>query len=370
VPPLALLAAALLARIPEARLPRARALHAGVVVLLLLPPVLSTAETNARLGRKDTRTEAREWFEKNVPPGALVLLEPHGPNLRSLSDLRRYEEAEEFAAIRGALLRRAEEERWYATATLPSFSIDVDRAARFYRFAPYQWFDYIVVTSEIRDRYTRDPDRFPVQAAFYEELRRRYRHAAVIGSARSRPGPTIDVYRRDDAPLPLADVRLDKEGAHDADFLAFFRSIAGLYRDRGLLPEAAKLDLALLDLNPNDSETLLHLGLLAAAGGDVRGGILLLDRAARIEPGNRQIRMNLGVLLCQEGRLEEGTEIFRALLAAGEDAEIHGNLASALLEAGREEEAAAHLRRFLELAPDHVQAGEVRALLQSLEAGP
>jgi tetratricopeptide (TPR) repeat protein len=77
--------------------------------------------------------------------------------------------------------------------------------------------------------------------------------------------------------------------------------------------------------------------------------------------------MNLGVLLCQAGREDAGIALFEDLLREREEADVHGNLATALLQEGRADEAAPHLRRFLELEPGHAQAASVRRLLQSLE---
>ncbi|MFH1680476.1 MAG: glycosyltransferase family 39 protein [Candidatus Eisenbacteria bacterium] len=365
VPPLALLASIFLDRALPAGVRGRRALHAAAVLLLLLSPALSTARTAARLGMRDTRTEAREWIEATVPFGAAVLLEPHGPNLRSSSEIRRYAESDEFAPIRRTLLARTAAEPWYRTAILPSFSIDVERGARFYRFEPYQWFEYIVLCEGIYGRYRSDPERFPLQRAFYEEVERRYRPVMRFASP-AGAGPAIDVYRRDPAAPPRPEIRLDPAGAGDRVFIGFFRSVASLYRERGLLDEAALLCDAILELAPGDSETLLHRGILAGMRGDFPRGVLDLMNGVRADPGNRQIRMSLGVLLCQAGREEEGIALLREMVLEKEEAEVHGNLASALIQSGREREAIVHLRRFLEMAPDHARAPEVRALLESL----
>ncbi|RPJ40913.1 MAG: tetratricopeptide repeat protein, partial [Candidatus Latescibacterota bacterium] len=371
VPSLALAASLLLSRALPSGSPRARLLHPLLVILLLVFPAYSTAKETARLARKDTRTEAREWIEKHVPAGALVLVEPHGPNLLSSADLGRFARSDEFETVRDRLIAGTSASPWFHAAVIPSFSIDVDRAARFYRFEPYQWFEYVVLTGEIRGRYLADPVGFPVQGAFYREVERRLRPAARVPSDPSRNGPEILIFRRDPSAPAAGAVRLDPDGARDAEYLDYFRAVAGLYRDRGRPDGAAAIYRALLELNPNDAETLRHLGVLTAALGDAEGGARLLDRAVRIDGADRTARMTLGVLLCQAGRLDEGTSLLRALLdEREEDAEVHGNLAAALVQAGRVPEAVLHLKRFLELEPRHPRAGEVRALLESLDGSP
>jgi 4-amino-4-deoxy-L-arabinose transferase-like glycosyltransferase len=366
VPPLALLAAVALDRVLPEGLRRRTSFHAAAVLLLLVAPALATGREAARLGAKDTRTEAREWIEASVPHGALVLVEPHGANLRSSSELRRYAEEEEFAPIRETLLARTKAKPWYRTAILPSFSIDVDRAARFYRFEPYQWFDYVVLSEEIGARYRSDPIRFPVQGAFYAEIEKRFRPVARFASA-AGAGPEIRVLRRDPAAPPRPNVRLDPAGASDREFIEYFRSIGFLYGEAGPVDGALAVYDALLRLVPGDPETLHQRGILSALTGDAAGGTRLLRSAVEVDPENRRIRMSLAVLLCQGDRPEEGIALLRELLAEKEEAEAHGNLASALIQSGREAEAIPHLRRFLDLSPRHPRAQEVRRLLQSLE---
>ncbi|MFH1278853.1 MAG: phospholipid carrier-dependent glycosyltransferase [Candidatus Eisenbacteria bacterium] len=364
VPSLALLAAVLLARVIGGG-SRARAgLLAGATTVLLVPPALADFAAVRRAAEGDTRARARVWIEERVPSGSLVLLEPHGPQLLASSDFDRYRESMEFAAIREALLGAIGDRPWYRSAVLPSFSIDVDRSERFYRLPPYQWFEYLVLSDDIGERYRSDPDRFPAQNEFYRAARERYEPLVRFETGRgSGPGLEIMRHRRGLPPLPVA---LDPEGAMDGDFVRFIRSIAGLYRDRGLPDAAPRIYLALLALGGEDGETLFQLGMDRALAGDPSAAIELLQRSLRADPGLRQARMNLGILYCQTGRAGDGIEIFQEMLAEREDADLHGNLGSALLQSGRTEEAIPHFRRFLVLAPNHPRAGDIVRLLDSI----
>ena len=363
VPLLALLAAVAIDRLLPRTLSRPALLPAVAVTLLLLPPIVDLAAMEKRTGRGDTRTRAKRWIEETIPAGALVLREPHGPHLESEADRKRYAEAPEFAPFREELLSPGR--RWYRTAVLPSFPIEADRSERFYRFAPYQWFDTIVLVSAIYDRYRENAERFPVQNEFYRFVAERYDLVESFPTA-GGTGPEIEIYRRrrDAPPLPI---RFDPSGAEDRDYLRFSRSLGDLYRDGGEETPAVRLFGALLDLRPDDAETLFRLGHLLGRRGETDRAIALFERSLHVDPMERQVRMNLGVALCQAGRFDEGIAVFREMLVEKEDdAEVHGNLASGLLQMGETGEAEVHFRRFLELAPEHARALEIQALLRSL----
>lgn len=364
LPSLALLAALLLARCAGAGSAARGGVLAGLTAVLLVPSLLGDIAEARRRGAGDTRARAREWIEDRLPAGALLLLEPHGPQLLSSSDLDRYRGGGEFASIREPLLAEIGDRPWYRTAVLPSFSIDVDRSDRFYRFSPYPWFEYMVLSDDVGDRYRSDPDRFPVQNEFYRAVGEWYERVARFDRGEGS-GPGLEIFSRRDG-LSSPEVSLDPAGGRDDDFLAFFRSVAGLYREGGADEGASAVYLALLALRGDDPETLFRLGMDRARAGDPGAAIDLIRLSLRADPGHRQARMNLGILYCRTGRLEEGIEIFRAMIEEREEADLHGNLGSALVEAGRPEEGASHLRRFLELAPFHPRAADIRGLLETL----
>ncbi|MBM3597361.1 MAG: tetratricopeptide repeat protein [Alphaproteobacteria bacterium] len=65
----------------------------------------------------------------------------------------------------------------------------------------------------------------------------------------------------------------------------------------------------------------------------------------------------LGLVLCRQGKTDDGIKhIRRAVELSPRDAEAHGNLANALLDAARPADAAASFRRAIDLKPDFAEA--------------
>ncbi|MBN1825629.1 MAG: glycosyltransferase family 39 protein [Candidatus Eisenbacteria bacterium] len=367
-PALALLAAVALDRAFSGGKGRRRLLVAATILLLILPARRITAEETARR-RGDTRARAREWVERHVPAGALVLMEPYGPQLFTSETRDRYAGDSSFADIRELLLDGTSSRPWYRAVTLPSFSIDVDRSERFYEFTPYQWFEYVVLSADIYERYLGDPERFPAQNRFYRLVKERYDLAARF-DPEGGTGPTILVYRPSAPPPSPLEVRLGEGASRDERCLLFLRSVGKLYEERGWADPALRVYEAILRERPDDPEVLFYLGFLLGGSGDPEGGIVYLRRSLDVDPANRQVRMNLGVLLCMAGRLDEGIALFHAMLGEREaDPEVHGNLASALLSAGDGAGAERHFRRFLEIAPSHPRAAEIRRFLRERAQG-
>lgn len=174
-PAVSLLAALGLLRIVPLSIRRRGLVLSAATVVLLLVPGLRIADLDRRLSAPDTRRLAQEWIETNIRPGSLVLAEPHGPLLDSAVQREQYAETREFREIRDRLLAALEPRPAYVTFVIPSYDVSWWRSARFYHFEPYQWYEYIVISGSIRDRYRGDPDRYPVQNEFYDEVSRHFR---------------------------------------------------------------------------------------------------------------------------------------------------------------------------------------------------
>jgi hypothetical protein len=73
-----------------ARLPRWRAVAgAGLVAVLLAAPLVDSVRFDTVLSREDTRSLARDWIERALPPGASVAVDapPLGPPIEDASHL-------------------------------------------------------------------------------------------------------------------------------------------------------------------------------------------------------------------------------------------------------------------------------------------
>lgn len=98
--------------------------------------------------------------------------------------------------------------------------------------------------------------------------------------------------------------------------------------------------------------------------------------ALRENPGDVAILLQVAIAHTRIGMTDEAMKTYRSALARDDTAAgAHYGLAFLLLRSGREEEAAGHLRRFLELAPEREEAqrhvDHARATLARLEgSGP
>ncbi len=106
----------------------------------------------------------------------------------------------------------------------------------------------------------------------------------------------------------------------------------------------------------------LELGNLASATGDWALAARAFDRCLSFAPTNADALRNAAVAHLKLGERDLAVSRLQALVGLRpEDAEAHLYLGVALQELGRDPSAA--FRRFLELAPAHPQAAQVRAAL-------
>jgi hypothetical protein len=169
-----------------------------IAALLFILPLLQPAAYSAKLGwllnQQDTRLEANEWAERNLPAGSKVAIEAF-----SLLD-------QESLSFRPTLQQLDVELVWRATEH------DLD----YYR---QNGFQYLAVSSFLYDRAFEQPDRYPDRVRFYEQLDEEATLIAVFSPridggkppfalddldtpfwhlfAYDRPGPVIKVYRLD-----------------------------------------------------------------------------------------------------------------------------------------------------------------------------
>lgn len=223
IPIAIILSAAFIAEIPKApRLARLSqlvryAILSAVVLLAGIPLFLRYPHHLARL-RPDTRTETRMWIEANIPPGAFVATEYHGPRLLGPNEIWTQE-----VDVRNRLLAEDTGARFYAVQPVPMFQVEPERSDVFYSLRLYEVADIIVTSSAVKSRYEREPERFRHQLAFYDSLEATYVRAKQFTSE-NMTGPVVTIYRNPAAttvfsrrqnvvpPAPLPDYREDLTG--------------------------------------------------------------------------------------------------------------------------------------------------------------
>lgn len=202
LPMLFLFAATLMADIWRhsrvARIPYGvRATGAVVVVALMCAPLaIAYGELVKRRG-SDTRTLAKAWIEANVPAGSFVVMEGYGPELFGPQQLWTQD-----VDVRENLTRRLADEKVYGVLPLQMFQTMPERSEVYYDLSLYRLADVVVTSSSIKSRYTKEPDRFPTQSAFYDSLNSRFQKLQEF-KPDGGSGPTIAVYKNPDQQTPF-----------------------------------------------------------------------------------------------------------------------------------------------------------------------
>jgi hypothetical protein len=230
LPALVLLAAWFPAELVRARTIGAqRVMLAAAAVLFAAPGAAGLPAVWAR-AHGDPRSDARAWIEKNLAPGSLVALEAWGPDLLEPVDLWGL-----APDVRKRFLDR-KARPLYAVLNLPTYQVMPELSEAFYDLRLYPEVDAFVLSSDVGDRYRKDPQRFAVQCAFYERLAATAGKAAEFGG--TERGPRITVWRAPAARPPFGD------RAAVAGMPPLARELrrpapgeAAFYRDAGLLYE-------------------------------------------------------------------------------------------------------------------------------------
>ncbi len=218
IPALCILSGRIVAEFPE-RLripaPRRAAVVAAVAIILTIVPATATIKYDAFIRKTNTRTIAREWIEKNIPPGARIAIEMGGPQLHptaaSLTDTGRaaryekyyVEEAVPFYAYKNRKTPEAEassqkkfhlmalkkiEKKYYVfnTYSLSAYKMEMYRK---------EGYEYLVASSAIYDRYCAAREYYPAAVRFYDDLDAEAALIKLIPETPARPGPEIKIYK-------------------------------------------------------------------------------------------------------------------------------------------------------------------------------
>lgn len=150
---------------------------------------------------------------------------------------------------------------------------------------------------------------------------------------------------------------LGKTDAAAPDILSEALEQALQYHQTGRQQEAADLYQQILQIQPDHTDALHLLGLLAHQDGQHGLALELIERAIELAPEVVLYRSNIGPVYMALGRLEEARACYAEVIRRQpEYVEAHNNLGHLLDVLGQPDEAQAHFRKAIEIKPDYAEA--------------
>ena len=129
------------------------------------------------------------------------------------------------------------------------------------------------------------------------------------------------------------------------------------YHQSGQLHKAQEIYKTILDINPNHSDSLHLLGVIAHQAGKSDIAVNLINKAIQNNPKNAVYYYNLGYVFLDQGDSVEAASCFQKALDIRPDyAEAYHNLGYAFHDQGRLVEAISYYQKALNIKPDYAEA--------------
>ncbi|MBT4609178.1 MAG: tetratricopeptide repeat protein, partial [Gemmatimonadetes bacterium] len=123
-----------------------------------------------------------------------------------------------------------------------------------------------------------------------------------------------------------------------------------------------------VELNPDLAEARVNLAVMAWEAGETDTALEHFRHASDLDPFNRDLICNLGLIYTQTGDTREAVDLYLAYLAqVPEDVEVLGRLAEVQLLRQEDADARATAARLLQIDPEHARARSI--LQQRAESG-
>ncbi len=324
------------ARLPALRQSRAAGravpiLLAGAAMCWPLPELLATRHAWAL---PDSRHHSRKWIHENIGPEHKLAVELYGPVFR---------EGERAMVI------------W------PFFATQSQLARPVFHEQFLDGFEYHVASGEISRRFEAEPDKYPVENAYYRWLQE---HATVVweSDTKNTAGPHIVIRRlpehistraqRDSlflAAMPVP-TRVTRVGLWCLDGAKMFSRVkeydrAEEWARRGLRIEVTEM------------EPLLRRELSIAfwVQGKADSAEAEIELAVKGMPQSAALHLSHAEILEAKARYKEALEeLYRTYELSNRDPRLHVNIAQALELMGRYEDA---VQELLQVPPGNPQRG-------------
>jgi Flp pilus assembly protein TadD len=334
--------------VPARRRRVSGAVTATVFLIALGIPALASVRGVEQRGGEDSRSAARLWIDRHVPPGGSLLVERYGPEL----DTNRY-----------------------TVVYLPFHGVTPHLYDAAYTSELYGTFDFLVLSSGVSARYLADIREYPAQAAFYAAMEQNFEEVARFGPSRET-GPEIRILQRR-SKTHVASITSLPKGFFTAErgnsALAEYFSVLGT----ALVKQGEKdLGFRLLqesvDMDAKNPVIWGNLGAMRLRNNQLEEALQAFRRAHDLAPTDPGILYNLGLLYDRMGEARQASESLEE--AVLRDPSLEGAylvLARVLVEDDRYDPARAVLREFLERFPRSAGRSRAETALKNLEGlGP
>lgn len=221
-----------------------------LALILVFPPAKTTWQFLDQQGKPGTLQLAKQWLlAQKTGPGPYLIMEHYTPVLPRAFDLSSRLNDPVMAS-----LSKAQQAVWLDVDPVkivyfPMYSTLGGDSGFFYDLRHFSGFDFIVTSSRVRGRYENDPQQYPKQNHFYDELDRLLRKPIIFAPENQRRGPEIRIYSLGDderrkltnlrPPLEAGDFVSARKKVASAHLHGFTRSIAKLAYERELFGQAA-----------------------------------------------------------------------------------------------------------------------------------
>lgn len=301
--------------------PAVAALALAIAVLWTTPELIGLRRA---LARPDSRHLARRWVNANIDPSSALASELYGPVFR---DGERQLVIWPFFATQAPLAR---------VAYYPQFLDGIQ---------------ILVLSGEISRRFESEPEKYPVETAYYRWLRENAR-LVWRSDPDSVSGPALEIRELPRSISTFAEreslARLELVKPTGTTRVALWCSdMAKLFLQRGDWPRAEEWARRGFRVGAAVMEPRLWTSLAVSAyqlgkPAESEGAAAM---ALQRQPRNSMLHYQRGLALHEMGRFEEALAAYRTSLSFREDPRVHVNAARALAALGRPEEAIAVLER-------------------------
>lgn len=273
---------------------RARTVIGAIVVALLIVfPLLSSADYLHSLGLPDTRAIAKEWIMEHLKPGAAIATGPYGVDFPDST---------------------------YPMLHIPFIAFETERALPFYDTRWYEDMDLLIASDFDYGRFAAEPERYAGFLPYYDSLGQRWTKVADFTPDGKRTGPAIWLYKYPDS---LRTVLFDS---------TLFDRLSGQ-------PESSRV-----------SGFLKSLEALLYRKGKLEKCRQILENIMAVEVGNLSVRNHLAQVLYDLGQYDACLRQLQ--MSVSQDAaqpQVFALAGSALRRINRPREAEAVLQKALAL---------------------